>query len=105
MTLPYAGANANSRVCKYPGGMGGYGWDCDDGTNTTFGGDMVTRSGITSFSDWAVGGGAAGVGPTAATVRETAALPATGRLALIATALCLGLGCLALARRRSKRRV
>jgi hypothetical protein len=104
ITLPYAGANASSRVCKYPGGLGGYGWDCDDGSNTTFGADRVTRSGITSFSDWSVGGGAGGVGPTAITARDATALPATGGLVAATVALGLGLGGLAFARRRSKRK-
>jgi hypothetical protein len=105
MTLPYTGANANSRVCKHPGGLGGYGWDCDDGTNTTYvASTSVTRSGITSFSDWAVGGGTAGVGPTAITLQKTAASPTTGRFVAIAAALGLGLGGLGLTRKRSRRR-
>jgi hypothetical protein len=63
ITLPYGTADNNSRVCKYPGNLGGYGWDCDDGTNTTYVSNAsVTRSGVTSFSDWAVGDY---VGPTA----------------------------------------
>lgn len=49
-------------VCKYPGGLGGYGWDCQRGGFTS---GEVWREGITSFSDWAVG---EHVGPTAVTL-------------------------------------
>ena len=63
ITLPFSGADNRSRVCRYPGNLGGYGWDCDDGTNTTYvANTSVTRSGITGFSDWAVGDR---LGPTA----------------------------------------
>jgi CSLREA domain-containing protein len=65
ITLPYTGADADSRVCKWPGDLGGYGWDCGDGSNTSYdeiNNEYVTRSNITSFSDWAVGDH---VGPTA----------------------------------------
>ena len=65
ITLPYSSADADSRVCRWPGGLGGYGWDCDDGTNTSFGAGTVTRTGVDSFSDWAVGDH---VGPTAVTL-------------------------------------
>jgi hypothetical protein len=68
LTLPYSGADADSRVCRWPGDLGGYGWDCGalDGTGTTFdAGVSVTRVGQTAFSDWAVGDH---VGPTAVTL-------------------------------------
>ena len=69
LTLPYSVAtDADTRVCKWPGNLGGYGWDCDDGSNTTFAGNFVTRSGVTGFSDWAVGQGA---GPTAVTLQTS----------------------------------
>lgn len=73
LTLPNEGFTA-PRSCRYPGEMGGSGWDCDDGTHTTFTASTVTRSGITSLSDWAVGND---VGPTAVSVR---AFRATGPL-------------------------
>ena len=60
LTLTHSLADdSNAKVCKYPGGLGGDGWDCarDSSTSTT-----VTRNGIHSFSDWAVGDN---VGPTA----------------------------------------
>jgi predicted outer membrane repeat protein len=65
ITLPYSSADADSRVCRWPGDLGGYGWDCDDGTNTSFGTGTVTRTAVDSFSDWAVGDR---VGPTAVTL-------------------------------------
>jgi len=56
LTLPHSGLS-DPKVCKYTAGPG-YGWDCyrDSMDSTT-----VTRNGITSFSDWAVGNNA---GPT-----------------------------------------
>ncbi len=69
LTLPFATADTDTRACKFPGGLGGSGWDCDDGTNTTFvANTSVTRSGISSFSDWAVGQNA---GPTAVKLTST----------------------------------
>ena len=65
LTLPHDNL-VNPKVCKYPGGMGGAGWDCDAaGSNSS----SVTRSGITAFSDWAVG---SNVQPTAVTLLHTA---------------------------------
>ncbi len=58
LTLPH-NSLPNPKVCKYPGGLGGAGWDCDAATATV---TTVTRSGIGSFSDWAVG---SNVKPTA----------------------------------------
>jgi hypothetical protein len=54
LTLPAAEPDAATRVCKWPDGAG---WDCGllDGADTTFGKGTVTRSNISSFSDWAVG--------------------------------------------------
>jgi predicted outer membrane repeat protein len=81
LTLPHD--LPNPKVCKYPGGLGGAGWDCDAHASTI---SSVTRSGITAFSDWAVG---SEVGPTAVTLLHTAvqannpaALP-IGMLALL----------------------
>lgn len=81
LTLPHD--LPNPKVCKYPGGLGGAGWDCDAHASTI---SSVTRSGITAFSDWAVG---SEVGPTAVTLLHTAVQannPATlpiGMLALL----------------------
>ena len=47
LTLPHAGL-ADPSVCR---NMGGW-WDC---ARSSFDGTTVTRSGITAFSDWAVG--------------------------------------------------
>lgn len=69
LTLPQ-NSLTNPRDCKYPASLGGAGWDCDDGTHTTSTATTVTRSGISSFSDWAVGGN---VGPTAIALRSISA--------------------------------
>ncbi len=63
LTLPHNNLS-DPKVCKYPGNLGGAGWDCarDDKNTST-----VWRSGITAFSDWAVGNN---VGPTAVTLRN-----------------------------------
>ncbi|MBE2198860.1 MAG: hypothetical protein IAE79_09635 [Anaerolinea sp.] len=58
LTLPHDYL-PNPEVCKYPGGLGGAGWDCDATIPMA---TTVTRSGISSFSDWAVG---SNVEPTA----------------------------------------
>ncbi|HOS78977.1 MAG TPA: choice-of-anchor Q domain-containing protein, partial [Anaerolineae bacterium] len=59
------------KVCRYTGS----GWDC---AASSFGANSVTRSGITAFSDWAVGNN---VGPTAVVLhRLTAASAPTGEL-------------------------
>ena len=89
LTLPYASASGSTRACKYPGGLGGFGWDCGplDGTGTTFeSGVSVTRTGINGFSDWAVG---SNVGPTAVTLQDAGQQP-TG-LTLPLLVLVLGL--------------
>lgn len=82
LTLPHDSL-PTPKVCKYPGGMGGAGWDCDAAGSDPY---VVTRSGITAFSDWAVG---SNVEPTAVTLLHTAvqannpaALP-LGMLALL----------------------
>ncbi len=63
LTLPFAGANDHSRVCKWLDGVGpDFGWDCDNSTTSHVDNTSVTRTGISSFSDWAVGDA---VGPTA----------------------------------------
>jgi hypothetical protein len=53
------------KVCRYTGS----GWDC---AASGFGANSVTRSGITAFSDWAVGNN---VGPTAVELLHPRATP------------------------------
>ncbi|MBK8434255.1 MAG: hypothetical protein IPL28_24525 [Chloroflexi bacterium] len=89
LTLPYANADAATRTCKWPGGLGGGGWDCGplNGAGTTHvPNTSVTRTGLGSFSDWAVGDEA---GPTAVTnlLTQTTSQPPTSILALLATLL------------------
>lgn len=64
---------SNPFVCKYPGGLGGSGWDCAQSGYDSY---TVWRSGISSFSDWAIGNN---VGPTAVTLQSLSATstPAT----------------------------
>lgn len=64
LTLPYAYADSNSRVCRWLEGSGtGDGWDCgSDSDNSFVANTSVKRIGLDHFSDWAVGNG---VGPTA----------------------------------------
>jgi len=73
LTLPYDGLT-NPRACRYSDGAS-YGWDCDDGTYTTFTASTVTRTGITELSDWAVGGE---VGPTAVSLSNLSAASQVG---------------------------
>ena len=88
LTLPYAGAHAGSRACRYPGGMGGAGWDCGDGTYTSYSaGAAVTRAQVTAFSDWTIGNDVTPtrVSLTGVAARRTGAwLPALGLVALAA---------------------
>ncbi len=84
LTLTHSGL-ADPKVCKYPGGLGGAGWDCQISSSTS---TTATRNGVTSFSDWAVGNS---VGSTAIALRTlnarapgrpwAAALPLLGLLA------------------------
>lgn len=93
LTLPHTGLS-DPKVCRYTGGAG-YGWDCDvDG----FGGSTVWRSGITSFSEWAVG---EHVGPTAIALRQLTGrggLQVLGLLLALTALLILGTGVLSLSR-------
>lgn len=98
LTLPHNDLSA-PKVCKYPGDLGGSGWDCDDGSHTTFTASTVTRSGLTSLSDWAVGNN---VGPTAVTLRDFSAR--TGKDLAGLAVLALVAGGLALAWRLRQRR-
>jgi hypothetical protein len=74
------------KVCKYPGNLGGFGWDC---ARDSFDKTTVTRNGITEFSAWAVGNS---VGPTAVSLngwsaKTTAASSALWLIALLALVL------------------
>jgi hypothetical protein len=64
--------DSNAYVCKYPGGLGGYGWDCSRTSSTV---STVWRNGISSLSDWAVGDQ---VGPTALTLHGASAQSRAG---------------------------
>ncbi|MCA9981302.1 MAG: hypothetical protein KDD89_10720, partial [Anaerolineales bacterium] len=77
LTLPYTGADADSRVCEWLEGIGpGFGWDCQYSSHVA--NTSVTRTGITGFSDWAVGDQ---VGPTAVSgLQADAASPANSWL-------------------------
>ena len=57
------------QVCKYPGGLGGAGWDCG---RVDFDSATVWRGPISALSDWAVGNLA---GPTAVRVADLRAAP------------------------------
>ena len=60
LTLPHnVSPDTNAKVCKYPGGLGGFGWDCGRTSSTA---NTVARNGIASLSDWAAGNN---VGPRA----------------------------------------
>jgi len=72
VTLPYtATASVNDKACRYTGS--GVEWDCGDSENSpltsgpTVMPNIVVRSGVTEFSDWAVG---ASVGPTAVSLQS-----------------------------------
>ncbi len=91
LTLPYSSASATTRVCKWLNGAG-FGWDCAvDSYNIN---TSVTRNGLTSLSQWAVGDI---VGPTAMTLTDLSAasqpieLPDLSALA-IGALLMAGLG-------------
>ena len=82
LTLPHSNLT-NPKACKYTGGAG-FGWDCAVSSSTAA---TVTRGGLTSFSDWAVG---QQVGPTAVSLRSVSAttnhtpIEALGLVALLA---------------------
>ena len=60
LTLPTSFTlDGNDKVCRYPGGLGGAGWDC---AMDSFTSNSITRLGVTALSDWAVGDN---VGPSA----------------------------------------
>ncbi|HEY4721158.1 MAG TPA: choice-of-anchor Q domain-containing protein, partial [Anaerolineae bacterium] len=63
VTVPYSGL-PTPVLCFYLGALGGYDWDCT-GTQSNDG-STITRTGLTHFSDWAVGN----AGPTAITLES-----------------------------------
>ncbi len=90
LTFPYAQADATSRACRYPGGLGGAGWDCGDGTHTTYDANTwVRRSHVTGFSAWAVGND---VGPTATTLTDFRARGPAIELSAFGVSALLGVG-------------
>ncbi|MGC9356938.1 MAG: choice-of-anchor Q domain-containing protein [Anaerolineae bacterium] len=99
LTLPFAAANASSRLCRWLEGTGpGAGWDCDDETasHTTFvANTWVIRSHVAGFSDWAVGND---VTPTAVRLRAFAARG--GLLWGVGLLLVFGTGVVVLRRRK-----
>ncbi|PWH13133.1 MAG: hypothetical protein DDG59_14690 [Anaerolineae bacterium] len=68
LTLPHNNLS-NPKACKYPGSLGGAGWDCAVNSSNA---SSVTRSGVTAFSDWAVGNN---VGPTVVRLLNMRATP------------------------------
>lgn len=98
LTLPHNGL-INPLACRYPGGLGGAGWDCTG--IQSFTALTVTRQGVTQFSDWAVGNN---VGPTAITMRNMAThtTEAVDQVLIVGVALIFGLG-VALKRMRCRR--
>ena len=80
--------------------MGGSGWNC---ARDDFDGATVWRSGLTAFSDWAVGNN---VGPTAVTLNHLSAAPQTSEVwrLLPVALLVIGGGGAWLARRWSVKR-
>jgi hypothetical protein len=55
-------------ACRYPGGLGGSGWDCTATQSATS--QFVTATGVTQLSDWVIG---QNVGPTAVQLQEVTA--------------------------------
>jgi len=102
ITLPHSvSPDTNAKVCRYTGS--GQVWDCDRTSSTA---NTVTRTGINTLSDWAVGNN---VGPTAITLSSLtaasplpAALPVPGLVALggLAAVAALGIGAGLVRRRR-----
>jgi hypothetical protein len=103
LTLPFSEAGASSRLCRWLEGAGsGAGWDCDDGSHTTFvANTWVIRSNVTGFSDWAAGNNVGDDGgPTAVTLSSLTARSADGTaytgLLLIALLLLAGVAAVGL---------
>ncbi len=89
LTLPFTGADNDSRVCKWINGAG-YGWNCGVDADNTPGTNIVTRTGLNSFSEWAVGDH---VGPTAVSLQSiTTTNPSSGWVILLFSILLLTAG-------------
>jgi hypothetical protein len=92
LALPFASADVNSRVCKWLGIVPpaiGFGWDCgDENDNDADDNVSVTRLGVDSFSDWAVGDD---VGPTAVTLQSLTTASQQGGIAALAATLLAAL--------------
>ncbi len=100
LTLPTTFTpDADDKVCRYPGGLGGAGWDCAADSHTA---NTITRNGITAFSDWTVGNNS---GPTALRLRGLRAHPAVeaGGWLLLGLALLTGGGGVLLRKRFAAR--
>jgi hypothetical protein len=95
LVLPHSNVNL-PKVCKYPGGLGGAGWDCAaDGFTTT----TVWRSGISNLSDWSV---SANTSPTAIHLIKVEAHSGTSLPVLLPSALfLLGLTFVLVTKRRT----
>ena len=76
LTLPHNNVNT-PQVCKWPGELGGDGWDCAADGSTT---GTTWRTGISHFTDWAVG---AHTGPTAIALHEVSAHSGSNVIGLI----------------------
>jgi len=85
LTLPTTFTPDDSdKLCRYPGNLGGAGWDCAADSHTD---NSITRNGVTAFSDWAVGNN---VGPTAVRLTSFQASSAPSPLVwLFPTALAI----------------
>jgi hypothetical protein len=79
------GTATGVKACRYPGGLGGSGWDCTAAQSASS--SQVTVTGVTQLSDWAVG---QDVGPTAVQLaaQETAVSNFAG-VAIAAMALLI----------------
>jgi hypothetical protein len=75
LTLPTTFTPDDSdKLCRYPGNLGGAGWDCAATSHTT---NTITRNGVSAFSDWAVGNN---VGPTSIKLQDLQASSAPSHL-------------------------
>ena len=86
LVLPHRfGTATDVTACRYPGGLGGSGWDCTVTQTATS--TQVTLTGVTQLSDWVVG---QSVGPTAVTLQSTTAdTPFTSWPALVVLLLLI----------------
>lgn len=100
LTLPHDDLG-DPMACRYPGGLGGYGWDCG---RTSFTSGQVTRDGVGDLLDaWAVGDGAGptAIGSKAAGIHASAAWPDE---ALLVVPALSGLALVLMSRKAARRR-